>query len=219
MAKVKPTFAKRQAPFALTIYLFCEGGTEERYLDDFVKAYPLAKVVHIARDADPASLIRKARNWAYANRMLLSDSRVSVWVVFDDDGRISEIKRAAEEYAQMPKKYLKSSFTPEIHIAYMKPCFEVWGVLNVKDGLSHGRKGLPQTQSAMQSYLHEIMPRYHHEKSPYLDLSMMTELDQAIRRGEDWERPYGPFPKNISSSLQAGVYALCRRIREIGCRG
>ena len=90
-----------------------------------------------------------------------------VWAVFDRD-----------EHPQVPEA-LAMARRNSIEVAFSNPCFELWPLLHLIDyGAVHGRH-------KVQSMLHEVMPNYHHEKSPIVDFEKIkNEFPKAYAKAE-----------------------------------
>lgn len=197
--------------FDKIIYLFTEGDTELRYLQDVAQGRRV-KVVPVDEVSTPWVLTSKARDWAWANRKLFSDdSKRSIWVIFDDDEKTQDIARTKNELNNLPKGFRKGGVVPDISIGYMKPCIEIWGAMCVQGDA----KGIPSMHTQMEAKLKKVMKGYDHNSNRYFDLKQMTKTQQAIDLAKDWEKTYGKFPKCVGTAARfAGIATLVEMITE-----
>lgn len=195
--------------FDKVVYLFTEGETELRYLQDLAQGRGV-KVVPVREVSTPWLLTSIARDWAWANRKLFSSSSSNlIWVVFDDDEKTAEIERTKNELHNPPRGFRKGGVLPSISIAYMKPCIEIWGAMCVQGNA----KGLPSVHTKMESQLKKIMKGYDHDSHRYFDLKQMVKTQQAIALALSWERTHGRFPRCVGSAARfAGIAALVKMI-------
>lgn len=195
--------------FDKVIYLFTEGETELRYLQDLAQGRRV-KIVPVSEISTPWLLTSKARDWAWEKRKLFSGSSSNlIWVVFDDDEKTAEIERTKNELHNPPRGFRKGGALPPISIAYMKPCIEIWGAMCVQGNA----KGLPSVHTKMESQLKKIMKGYDHNSSRYFDLKQMTKTQQAIDLAMSWEQTYGCFPQCVGSAARfAGIASLVKMI-------
>lgn len=126
----------------------------------------------------------------------LKTSKSEIWVIFDHDGREREIQEAIDLIKQSRKN---------IHIAFMKPCIEIWPLL-------HNDIDNVTSQAAAQSKLEEIMPFYKHDRNPYFDLSKMPNYAQAVHKAKQWEISLSG-DKEYNSAKFAGIYKLTEKIK------
>ena len=192
-------FGKRPK-FKLIIQLFHEGKTELDYLQKFIqqqKKIDLVKLNAIYTNPNPFNIAEKAViKYDYINKNI---HKSETWVIFDDDGRDDEIKKAFDKIKESGKN---------IYIAYMKPCIEIWPLLHnrVVNNIN--------SQSEAQSKLKSIMPSYEHERKPYFDLSKMQNYEQAVETASQWETSLGGEPEYEASKF-AGIYKLTEKIKKI----
>lgn len=195
--------------FSSTVYLFYEGLTELRYLQD-IAAGRTTQIIRRERNAAPLKLLEEAVRFIRMNFRTIARTTPDphVWVVFDDDEK-PDIRQAADWFDRN-RLSIPESFRDRFHIGYMKPCIELWGMLCHPKGRTAFRRA--RTHTAMQRELHRIMPSYHHDENPYFDTAVLTETSFACKTAENWERTAGPFPQCISTSFFAGIHPLVRSI-------
>ena len=187
-------FGKR-SEFRLIIQLFYEGKTELDYLQKFIqqqKKTTLVKLNKIYTNQNPVTLAKEVVKKYNDIKM----SKSEIWVIFDDDGRIAEVRDAINLIKQSGK---------DIHLAYMKPCIEIWPLLH--NGIDN-----VNSQNEAQSRLESIMPSYRHEGNPYLDLSKMPNYEQAVSKAHRWEVSLNGEPEYNASKF-AGIYKLTENIK------
>lgn len=194
--------------YAFVAYLFSEGETETRYLQDLAKKHNV-KVLPVYCISSPRMILSKARDWAYANRSELDSLHKQVWALFDDDEKVADIQRAVREFNAKPKGYKKNTVVPKINVGYMKPCIELWGAMCI----TGNAKSLPQMHAQMESKLKQLMKGYDHDSNRYFDVSQMKQTPKAIALAKSWEHNCGPFPACVGhASKFAGIYSLVERI-------
>ncbi len=214
MAKLHRIFnskLSRAQPFKLVVNLFHEGHTELRYLQDLVKDKKnLIKISSQKCVSDPVTLIKKAID------SVAKPSHFSVpaetWVIFDDDEKMEEVEVAGKLY----KNWVAHAKTPEkLHIAYMKPCIELWAVLCVEEKFPQKDIKNRKNHKAVERYLEKIMPTYKHDGSPYFDLRKMTHYDSAFEHQRQWEQTFGKFPECCRATFYAGIAPLICKILDL----
>lgn len=181
--------------FKLIIQLFYEGLTELDYLQKFIQQQKKTTLVRLNRtyiNPNPLTLAKEAIR-RYDE---LKTSKSEIWVIFDHDGREREIQEAIDLIKQSRKN---------IHIAFMKPCIEIWPLL-------HNDIDNVTSQAAAQSKLEEIMPSYKHDRNPYFDLSKMPNYAQAVHKAKQWEISLSG-DKEYNSAKFAGIYKLTEKIK------
>lgn len=207
-ANVASLLSRKEA-FELTIYLFSEGGTESRYLQD-ISLKSKVKVIEQCRVSSPRVIVSKARDWAYDNRSLLLNSKSQVWALFDDDEKNLDIQQAIVEFKKTPKKC--KTKIPAINVGYMKPCIELWGAMCI----TGNAESLPQMHVQMESKLKKIMRGYDHDGNRYFDVGQMKKTEKALDWAKAWEKQFGPFPDCVGHAPKfAGIYSLVERILAI----
>lgn len=188
----------RRLKFELVIYLFSEGATEVDYLEQFIRQNSKTENVKIIRRkicSDQIKLTQSAIDWAKNNPL---QQHEEIWLIFDDDGKSDNVKQA---YTMVDSSKYK------INIAYNKPCIEIWPLL-------HNHVNNVSNQSQAQRKLHEIMPAYKHDHSPYFDLSKMPDYKYAVTQAKSWETSLNGDPEYTSSKF-AGIYKLTEKIKNI----
>ena len=121
-----------------------------------------------------------------------------VWVVFDNDGRDTEVKEAID---------LINNSGKDIHIAFMKPCIEIWPLMH--NGINN-----VTTQAMAQSKLKNIMPSYKHDRNPYFDLNKMPDYEGAVAKAKQWQTSLSGAPEYDSAKF-AGIYKLTEKIKDV----
>ena len=170
-----------QKKFKLIIQLFYEGLTELDYLQKFIQQQKKTNLVRL--------------NKTYND---LKMPKSEVWLIFDHDGREREVREAIDIIKQSRK---------DIHIAFMKPCIEIWPLL-------HNNINNVTTQTMAQSKLEEIMPSYKHDRNPYFELSKMPNYVQAVQKAHQWEISLSGASEYNSAKF-AGIYKLTEKIKNI----
>lgn len=189
---IRPVNERRR--FSLIIQLFHEGNTELDYLQKFIRYHHKEGVVKLNNrgcDCNPCCLVQKAIN-NFKNVKLLKNEEV--WVIFDDDGRNKEIKKAFG----LLKEY------PMIQVAFMKPCIEIWPLLHVGNEKC-------TTQHQAQEALEKVMSKYKHNSYPYFELDKMVDYQKAVKTAQAWEISLDNT-KIYHATKFAGIYKLTERI-------
>lgn len=191
--------------FLSTVYLFYEGLTELRYLQDLASGRS-TRIIRRERNAAPLKLLEEAVRFVRKNFRTIARTTPDphVWVVFDDDEK-PDIRHVADWFDRN-RISIPPPFRDRFHIGYMKPCIELWGMLCHPNGKKVFRRA--HTHAAMQRELHRVMPSYDHDKNPYFDAAVLTETSFACKTAENWTRTSGPFPQCINTSFFAGIYPL-----------
>ena len=225
-AKARYLAELHRQEFDLIIHLFTEGGTEAQYILDIAHDRCVKVVQECQPISTPHVLMQKARDWAYENRGLFfskdgkalkEGEKHSIWVLFDDDEKIGEIRRTIAELNNLPTGVSMNKFRyesmPVINIGYMKPCIELWGALSVLGTV----KGLPKTHGGMESRLAKVMPGYSHKDcNRYFDIQQMTQTEKACDLASQWEKTYGTFPTCVNATFFACIHGLVSMI--LGCK-
>lgn len=181
--------------FKLIIQLFYEGLTELDYLQKFIQQQKKTTLVRLNRTCiNPNPLILAKEAIRRYND--LKTSKSEIWVIFDHDGREREVREAIDLIKQSRK---------DIHIAFMKPCIEIWPLL-------HNDIDNVTSQATAQSKLEEIMPSYKHDRNPYFELSKMPNYTQAVHKANQWEISLSG-DKEYNSAKFAGIYKLTEIIK------
>jgi len=162
------------------IIVYCEGATEEHYLNKIRSELGsrMVEIEALGQIGVPDTVVQKAvdrlAELTTAARRRTSDSFDSlftVWAMFDkDDFEVDAAKQAAGNAG--------------VRVAFSNPCFELWGVLHLEDC------DAPNDRHATQRRLKEIMPPYDHEANPYFNYDLMTEAarSDALRRARILKR-------------------------------
>lgn len=189
------------------IFVFCEGKTEKLYLDAVAREFRHTGVVAevVGERGVPMTVVEEAckKHTELALQATRTKSKTGsqtdcgfeVWAMCDRDEH-PNFHRAAERAAQSG-----------VGFAWSNPCCELWALLQLRDQTAHIER------HPCQSELHEVMPGYHHGKSPVFDGSMMTVEHRATaiaralnlhRRAQDAGDPMG----NPTTALWKVVRAL-----------
>lgn len=196
----------------LVLYLFCEGHTEHRYVEELVVKLGLSQTVRVMHPiirSDPEHLLVETLRWLRENRKpLLHATRVEVrpWMICDDDGRPEAIQR----FLASIKSRARDIQACRLEFAWMAPCFEVWPLLHLMKASE-----IPMRSSVAQRELSQRMPKYQHDRNATIEcagaiLDLQT-IHRAIMAASDWESTFGPFPECAGrASRYAGVYRLIR---------
>ena len=188
-----PDFGQR-SQFKLIIHLFCEGKTELDYLQKFIRQRRKNAEVRLNKimiNSNPQIIAQKTVQQFDDLQMKNSE----VWVVFDHDGRDIVVKDAID---------LINSSRKDIHIAFMKPCIEIWPLMH--NGIDN-----VTTQTAAQSKLESIMPHYKHDRNPYFDLDKMPNYTEAVVKAKQWQTSLSGEPE-YNSAKYAGIFKLTEKI-------
>lgn len=186
-----------QKKFKLIIQLFYEGLTELDYLQKFIQQQKKTNLVRLNKtytNPNPLNLAKEAIGRYNDLKMPKSE----IWLIFDHDGREREVREAIDIIKQSRK---------DIHIAFMKPCIEIWPLL-------HNNINNVTTQTMAQSKLEEIMPSYKHDRNPYFELSKMPNYAQAVQKAQQWEISLSGA-SGYNSAKFAGIYKLTEKIQNI----
>lgn len=184
----------QRSQFKLIIHLFYEGKTELDYLQKFIRQQhkdAAVKLNKIKNNQNPRILAQEAASRFDDLEMENSE----VWVVFDNDGRDTEVKEAID---------LINNSGKDIHIAFMKPCIEIWPLMH--NGINN-----VTTQAMVQSKLKNIMPSYKHDRNPYFDLNKMPDYEGAVAKAKQWQTSLSGAPEYDSTKF-AGIYKLTEKI-------
>ena len=190
-------------PVKAVIFIDCEGKTEEKYFEWVARQARATGVTVdvVGQRGDPRAVVEVAlgrRRSLEAQARIEKDSYsldFESWAVFDRDEhpRFDQAKALAR--------------ANRIELAISNPCFELWALLHLDDQSAeiHRREA--------QRRLHQEMPRYHHDRSPYLDTDLLLGKEpDAQRRAAELDQRHeraGTPGGNPSTS----VHVLCDAIR------
>lgn len=198
----------------IKIYVLCEGEvTEPQYLYQFSAQHinELVKVCPIPGVGVPLTVVNKAIE---LKTDLLKIARqkgdsfrkaFSVWCLVDVDEHPN--LEAAKHLA----------LTKNIHLCISNPCFELWGLLH----LQHQDAYIDRHK--LQSALHEIMPKYHHDSSPTLDFDLIKDkytcareraIEICARRKDEGKEGCNPST-NVHNLLDCIISNGKKAVREI----
>ncbi len=197
--------------FSRIVYLFHEGETENQYLRELSEESGF-KIVSRRRIANPPDLIDAAIAFLNENpEEFQGEVPTDIWIVFDDDAKpvISEV---LSSYSSKVRRVKNPALRSCLHVAFVRPCIELWAVLCLKDGVRLSQT--VQGHREMESLLHRHLPSYDHDRHPYFNISKMTEWKTACETARKWEETWGAFPNCQSATRFAGIYALVSRIQE-----
>lgn len=189
-------------------YLYCEGTrTEPAYFEALRRTFDNAQVLVTTTGVGgvPGTVaeqaIRRARDIRGSRRRRASrpssfEESDEVWAVFDRDDH--------PDFGQA----VASCRDSHVGVAQSNPCFELWLVLHFEP---YDR---PSTTGDAQGRLHELMPAYHHRRSPAPSFTeLLAELPHAEQRadGQAQTRLREQRPNGNPSTT---VFHLTRAIRE-----
>lgn len=185
-----------RSSFSLVIYLAYEGETELDYLQKFIQQQSKkpVKVVKLCQSPNPNYLVEQVIK-KYQELKQVKNSEI--WIVFDHDGREQEVQQAINKLINSHK---------DIHLAFMKPCFEIWPLL-------HNKINNVSSQHEAQSKLEKIMPSYNHDRNPRVDLTQMPDYEYAVKVAQNWDVSLDGAPVYQASKF-AGIYKLTERIKK-----
>ena len=209
------------------VYLFHEGRTELGYLQSLAKNRAI-RIVPMPSVSAPVILLERALRFVIENAEDLRYNQASeVWVVFDYDSKARDMTEIRSVLSKCPSRCTNGckihdinqceakDVVGRIHVAFMSPCIEIWGVLCTEKGARMDK--LPVGRHELQGLLHKLMPRYDHERGAQFDVGEMTHTNDAIRRAKEWERTHGQFPECLNASRYAGICPLVEKIIAAPC--
>ena len=204
------------------IYLFHEGKTELGYLQALAKNRSI-RIVPMPSVSSPVILLERALKFAVEVADDLRDNpNAEIWVVFDHDAKAKEMSAVGSVLTKCPERCDDDCKVRDIarceardvfdciHVAFMSPCIEIWGVLCTEDGSK--MDNFPLDRHEMQRLLHKLMPRYDHKSGAQFDVGKMTQTEGAIRQAKAWVTTHGQFPECLNASHYAGIYPLVEKI-------
>ena len=204
------------------VYLFHEGKTELGYLQSLAKNRAI-RIVSMPSVSAPVILLERALRFAIESAKDLRDNQDSeIWVVFDYDSKARDMSAIRSVLLKCPSRCMDSCKIHDIdqceakdvfgriHIAFMSPCIEIWGILCTEEGARMDK--FPEDRHELQRLLHKVMARYDHKRGAQFDVGEMTHTNDAIRRAKEWERTHGQFPECLNASHYAGIYPLVEKI-------
>lgn len=202
--------AFHREPFGLVVHLFHEGGTEIQYLQEIAVGTNV-HVISVKKVANPQDLIDEAVKHLNENAgEFRRNLRREVWIVFDDDEK-PVVPSVMKTFSTALLQIKDESLRTRVHVAFMKPCIELWAVLCLKGGDRLFERA--PTHRKMESLLQKHMPSYRHDDNPYFDIRKMTEWEVACKQARLWESTWGAFPNCRSATWFAGIHELVRRIQ------
>ncbi|WP_372424987.1 RloB family protein [Salinarimonas chemoclinalis] len=154
----------RETP-RLKITLFCEGEvTEPAYLRHIAAEVRIKLDIRRA-GGKPAELVEAAIAARRAAKGEGFAGAHEIWVVFDCDEHpgVPELRRRAE--------------ASDVRVAYSEPCFEVWALLHMVEGLG------PMTSAQAVERVCERFPGYRRAKLLDYDAIRPHHEDAVIRAG------------------------------------
>ena len=207
---------------SLIIYLFCEGDTELGYLQQLAKNRDV-RIVLRKKVSAPVQLLKAAVLFAVEHAAdLRRQPTAEIWACFDHDDKQREISECADVLSICPDGCPEKgcahdiSLCPSgdmikrIHVAYMVPCIELWGLICTEEGSK--LKNVPKDRHELQRRLHDVMPRYDHGRKATFDVERMTKTDDAISRARQWASTFGEFPECQNATFYAGIAPLVEKI-------
>ena len=212
-----------KADDAPVIYLYHEGDTELDYVQQLAKGKDI-RIIKRPSVSSPHVLVQRAREYAVEQaKYLLSHPNAEIWVIFDFDSKaqamekVRKLRRSCPEGCKGEKncgrdfnRCPKAEVFKRIHVAFMSPCIELWGLMCTEQGAT--QKKFSEDRHKLQSQLAEAMPNYAHNGSPRFDLSCMTQTAAAIRRAKGWVKTHGEFPDCLTAPHYAGIGLLVEKI-------
>lgn len=204
------------------VYLFHEGKTELGYLQALAKNRDI-RIVPMPSVSSPVILLERALRFVVeVAKDLRYNSNAEIWVVFDHDAKAKEMAEVGSVLTKCPERCdddckirdiarceARDVFD-RIHVAFMSPCVEIWGILCTEVGSKIDK--LPLDRHELQGLLHKLMPKYDHKSGAQLDVGKMTQTGVAIRRAKAWAATHGQFPECLNASHYAGIYSLVEKI-------
>lgn len=204
------------------VYLFHEGKTELGYLQSLAKNRAI-RIVSRPSVSAPVILLERALMFAIESAEHLRDNQAAeIWVVFDYDSKARDMTEVRSVLSKCPprctdgckihdiNKCEAKDVLGRIHVAFMSPSIEIWGILCTEAGTRMNK--FPEDRHEIQRLLHKLMPRYDHQRGAQFDVGEMTHTNDAIRRAKEWERTHGQFPECLNASHYAGIYPLVEKI-------
>ncbi len=204
------------------IYLFHEGKTELGYLQGLARNR-MIRIVPEPSVSSPVILLQSAVRFAVmAVDELRDNPDAEIWVVFDYDAKAQDMAKAATALDKCPDRCAVTCKVRDIrqcdakdvlgriHVAFMSPCIEVWGIMCTEKGARMDK--FPEDRHVLQRQLHDLMPRYNHARGALFDLTQMSCTDKAIERAKSWARTHGDFPACLTAPHYAGIYPLVEKI-------
>jgi hypothetical protein len=170
-----PTLRRKTATVSpkVEIVIACEGKvTEKYYLENCKQEYAsgMVKLRWLPITGVPMTVVNAA---IQEREQLIEKARKTkdsfdvfrVWAIFDRD-----------EHPEVPEA-LQLARSAGIDVAFSDPCFELWPLLHLND------YGAQYDRHRVQALLHDIMPSYHHDKSPIVDFdAIKNRFPDAYRR-------------------------------------
>lgn len=204
------------------VYLFHEGKTELGYLQALAKNRDI-RIVPMPSVSSPVILLERALRFVVeVAKDLRYNPNAEIWVVFDHDAKAKEMAEVGSVLTKCPERCDDDckirdiarcearDVIDRIHVAFMSPCVEIWGILCTEVGSKIDK--LPLDRHELQGLLHKLMPKYDHKSGAQLDVGKMTQTGVAIRRAKAWAATHGQFPECLNASHYAGIYSLVEKI-------
>ena len=204
------------------IYLFHEGKTELGYVQALAKNRDI-RIVQKPSVSSPVVLLERALRFAVeVAKDLHHNPNAEIWVVFDHDAKAKEMLEVRSVLTKCPERCDDDCKVHDItrceardvfdriHVAFMSPCIEIWGVLCTEEGSKMDK--LPIERHELQRLLHRLMSRYDHKSGAQFDIGKMTQTGAAISRAKAWTATHGQFPECLNASHYAGIYSLVEKI-------
>jgi len=154
------------------IFIFCEGQTEQMYVDELASDAGRINVeVDVVGEVGvPLTVVEAAVKKVASLRLAASrrsassfDKNYTVWAIFDKD-----------EHPNIDKAYILANKN-DVKIAFSNPCIEIWGLLHVHD-LGDGEIH----RHDAQRLLSKLMDDYDHGDG--------AEFNYGMMRGVPYER-------------------------------
>lgn len=223
-------FLPRRRGARFVVQLFAEGDTEVQYFKDIAHGRDVL-VNKVCVISSPVVLLSKAFRWVVENASdLRKDGGMNrIWVVFDDDDKVNDMKAVAELWAKCPELCMKvckvrdrnkckyNDLFKRINIGYVKPCIELWALMCM-DGSNGALADVkyPSDRHKIQSLLHRRMKTYVHDGHPYFEIAKMAGWAEACKQAELWAKSYVGFPDCLNATRYSGFAPLVKEIYEQG---
>lgn len=204
------------------VYLFHEGETELGYLQSLAKGRAI-RIVPMPSVSSPVALLGRALRFAVESADDLRDNlNAEIWVVFDHDEKAKEMAEVGAVLSKCPAKCVDGcrikdiarcksrDVLARIHVAFMSPCIEIWGILCTEEGSRMNR--FSSDRHELQRLLHKLMPGYDHKHRAQFDVGKMTCVEIAMKRAREWMNTHGQFPECLNAPHYAGIYPLVEKV-------
>lgn len=220
------SFLPRRKKARFVVQLFAEGDTEVQYFKDIAHKRDVL-VNKVCVTSSPAVLLSNAFRWVVKNASNLrrDGGQNRIWVIFDDDDKVNDMKMIAELWVKCPELCMKeckvrdrnkckyNDLFKRINIGYVNPCVELWALMCI-DGIKGPLTNMkyPINRHKIQSLLHRRMKTYVHDGHPYFEVDKMIGWAEACRQAELWSKSYDGFPDCLNATRYIGLAPLVKEI-------